>query len=149
MLNPTEIQRILVRIENDLPTFNIQAKRTLGQIYEHQMMILDKHEKEKAELSKLFDQHYLKTFNHCPGTEQSIHDAQIKAIYDQIKNNFDAFKENWSKSSLNIEKLDKGFIELITCIESDFNIMSTVFKHVTINVNQFGEKIKSIEKEKY
>jgi hypothetical protein len=99
-------------------------------------MILNKQQQEieKAELSKLFDQ-LIEDFSHdLYSTEQSIHDAQIKAIYDQIKTNFDAFKENWSKSSLNIEKLDKGFIELITCVESGFNIMSIVFKQVTVSL---------------
>ncbi len=46
----TEIQMMIFRIENDLPNISTRIKQTLVEIYQHQMMMLNEEQQEKADI---------------------------------------------------------------------------------------------------
>jgi len=79
---------MLARIENELQNTSTRIKQTLSEIYQHQMRLLSQQQQEeKAKLSKLFDQLIKYLGDDLCSREYSIHDEQIKVIYDETKKN--------------------------------------------------------------
>jgi hypothetical protein len=145
----------LTRLNEQLPLLSTRIKDIIREIYQnsHEMKTLDKenhqirmntldeenHPQKREKLEKLFHDLLESLQNDLFDLNNRIEDTQIDILWTSTKLELEKFKRrvlattsNVSATNSNVSAFDSIFVDLIGYIETAYNIMQTVFKHLTV-----------------
>ncbi|CAF1430602.1 unnamed protein product [Rotaria sordida] len=125
-----------IQIQEKLPFVSQRSTSLIEELYKNLMMIPEDQNQQRKTCTQLLDDIIESLIDSLFVAENSIHEKQIDVLLNQTKFHLEKIKENFWKSTLNIESFRILFNELTECIEGSYKIMSNIFKYVSSKTNK-------------
>ncbi|CAF3698109.1 unnamed protein product, partial [Rotaria sordida] len=125
-----------IQIQEKLPFVSQRSTSLIEELYKNLMMIPEDQNQQRKICTQLLDDIIESLIDSLFVAENSIHEKQIDVLLNQTKFHLEKIKENFLKSTLNIESFRILFNELTECIEGSYKIMSNIFKYVSSKTNK-------------